>query len=125
MAQIELTPGTLIVRIEGGDRLWALKSQLDIPLAHVAGAEPAEAEARKWLHGIRLGGVHLPGMISAGTFYEHGQWMFWDVHHPERAIAIAVRDEHYSRLVVEVDDPAAAVAAIGNAAGASAGTGGS
>jgi len=118
MAQIEMTPDTLIIRIEGADRLWALKSQLDIPLGHVAGAEPAEAEARQWLHGIRLGGTHLPGVISAGRFYEHGRRVFWDVRHPERAIAITLRDERYSRLVVEVDDPAAAMAAIGNAAGA-------
>ena len=125
MAKIELTPGTLIIRLEGADKLWALKSQLDIPLGHVAGAEPAEAEAREWLHGIRLGGTHLPGVISAGRFYEHGQWVFWDVHHPARAIAIALRDERYSRLVVEVDDPAAALAAIGDAAGASSGSCGS
>jgi len=117
MAQIELTSGTLIIRIEGADKLWALKSQLAIPLGHVAGVEPAEAEAREWLHGIRLGGTHLPGVISAGRFYERGQWVFWDVHHPERAIAIALRDERYSRLVVEVDDPGAALAAIENAAG--------
>lgn len=113
MARVEVTPEALVVHIEGADRLWALKSQLEIPRAHVAGAEPAEAEAREWFHGVRLGGTHVPGVMSAGRFYEHGQRIFWDVHHPERAIAIIVRDERYSRLVIEVDDPAAAVTAIG------------
>jgi hypothetical protein len=63
-----------------------------------------------------VAGTHVPGVISAGRFYEHGQRIFWDVHHPERAIAILLRDERYGRLVIEVDDPAAALAAIGSAA---------
>ena len=115
MARVEATPEKLIVHIEGADELWALKSRLEIPLAHVLGAEPAEAEARDWFHGVRVGGTHVPGVISAGRFHEHGQRIFWDVHHPERAIAILLRDERYSRLVIEVDDPAATLTAIRSA----------
>ena len=35
-ASITLTPDTLIIDIEGTDKLWALKSRLQIPLANVA-----------------------------------------------------------------------------------------
>jgi len=38
--------------------------------------------------------------------------MFCDVHDPRKAITIRVADEHYSRLVVEVADPDATLAAI-------------
>jgi len=116
MAQIEVTPDQVIIRLQGADKLMALKSELAIPLAHITGAEPAEAEAREWWHRVRLGAVHVPGVISAGTFHHHGQRLFWDVHHPERAIALALRDDRYSRIVVEVDDPATTVAAIEAAA---------
>lgn len=51
-------------------------NRLAIPLAHVASAAPAEAGAREWLHGIRPGGTHIPGVISAGRFYSHGTWVF-------------------------------------------------
>jgi hypothetical protein len=112
MAQIELTQDQLIVHITGADQLWALKNRLEIPLAHVTGAQPAEAEAREWLHGIKVGGTHVPGVISAGRFYQQGKLVFWDVHRAERAIAISLRDERYSRLIIEVDDPAAAIATI-------------
>ena len=27
---------------------------------------------------------HLPGVITAGTFYQEGERVFWDVHDPER-----------------------------------------
>ena len=43
VAEVELTENALIVHVRGMDRLWALKSRLEIPLeislAHVAGAE--------------------------------------------------------------------------------------
>jgi len=41
--------------------------------------------------------------------------VFWDVHHPEKTIVIDLRDERYNELVVEVDDPEAAVRLIQNA----------
>ena len=104
-ADISISDDVLVVDIRGADRLWALKSRLEIPLGHVAGAGPAEAEARQWLHGARLGGTHVPGVLSAGRFYSHGRWVFWDVHHPAKAIGIDLRDERYSKLVIEADDP--------------------
>ena len=104
-ASINVKDGSLIVDVEGADKLWALKSRLEIPIANVVGAAPAEPEARDWLHGMRLGGTHIPGVISAGRFYAHGTWVFWDVHDPAKAIGIELRGEHYGRLVVEVDHP--------------------
>jgi hypothetical protein len=38
--------------------------------------------------------------------------VFWDVHDPAKAIAIALRDEHYSKLMIEVEDPANQVSII-------------
>jgi hypothetical protein len=102
----------LVVNVEGPDRFWAFKSQLRIPLAHVAGSERAVDEARQWFHGLRVGGTNLPGVITAGNFIEREGWVFWDVHDPERAIAIHLHDDHYARLVIEVADPDAAIATI-------------
>ncbi len=112
MAEIEVTDDQLVVHINGADRAWSLRSQLTIPLTAVVGAEKDDDEARKWLHGIRIGGTHIPGVISAGSFRSHGDWVFWDVHDPDRAVAILLKDWHYARLVVQVDDPDAAVGAI-------------
>lgn len=108
-----MTPEMLVVRMEGADKLWALKSELRIPREHVIGASSAAAEAGEWFHGMKLGGTSLHGVITAGRFYEHGEVVFWDVHHADKAIAIHLRDERYDRLVIEVDDPAATIAAIG------------
>jgi len=116
-AEISISGDALIVNIRGADRLWALKTRLEIPLGHVTGVGPAETEARKWLHGVRLVGTEVPGVVTAGRFYSNGKWEFWDVHHPAKAIGIDLRGERYSRLVVEADDPGDQIRRIGEAAG--------
>jgi hypothetical protein len=117
VATIELVDDALVVTVEGADKLWSLHSRLSIPVAHLVGADREADEARKWLHGIRVGGTHVPGLISAGTFHSDGQWVFWDVHDPDKAIAIHLRDERYGKLVVEVADPDEAVDRIRAAIG--------
>jgi hypothetical protein len=57
------------------------------------------------------------GVITAGTFYQEGERVFWDVHDPEKTVVIRLKDEHYARLVIEVEDPPATVAAIQEALG--------
>jgi hypothetical protein len=38
--------------------------------------------------------------------------VFYDVHDPEGTIVIDLDHEHYTRLVIEVEDPAATVALL-------------
>jgi len=115
MAEIELTPTTLIVHITGTDRFFALKGQIEVPLEHIAEVQPSAPEAHQIWHGLKVGGTNLPGVITAGRFLQHGELAFWDVHDPEKAILIRLLDENYARLVIGVNDPAATAAAISNA----------
>lgn len=111
MAEVVIDKSNLIVRMEGLDKLWALKSHLSIPLANVRGAtiDPGIVKERK---GIRAPGTHLPRVITAGTFHIDGERVFWDVRDGAKAVVIELTDERYARLIVEVDDPAATVALI-------------
>lgn|SRR5512146_240044 len=109
MVDLAILAGKLTLHVRGADKLWALKSSLEIPLAHVAAIRHDPAVARGWYHGVRMPGTNIPGVITAGTFYQHGQRVFWDVHDPERTVVIELRDERYNELIVEVADPQAAV----------------
>lgn len=109
MVDLSVSDGKLILHVRGADQLWAFKSSLEIPLAHVAAIRSDPAIAHGWYHGIRMPGTNLPGVLTAGTFYQDGQRIFWDVHHPEKTVVIELRDERYNELIVEVADPAAAV----------------
>ena len=114
MTNIDIANDTLVLTVRGFDAVLALKKHLEIPLAHVTRAEVGvAAEARDRLHeSLRLPGTYLPGIITAGSYREHGRWMFWDVHSGERAITIWIAHEKYDAIVVDVDDPATAVARI-------------
>ncbi|MGW2182373.1 hypothetical protein ACWCXX_30650 [Streptomyces sp. NPDC001732] len=114
MAHISIADNNLIVEIEGLDKLWALKSRLTIPLAHVRGAT-ADPGIVKEPKGLRSPGTHLPGVVTAGTFHVDGERVFWDVRDPAKAVVIQLADERYARLVIQVSDPRATVALVEDA----------
>jgi hypothetical protein len=111
---ISIEGDVLVVVVLGLDKLWSMKSQLDIPLEHVRGAsiDPAIVQGPK---GWRGPGSNLPGVITAGTFHQDGKRIFWDVHHGDNAVVIELQHDSFERLVVEVDDPYATVALIESA----------
>jgi hypothetical protein len=115
MVEMEIQGGTLHLEVKGIDKLWAFKSSLTIPLEHVRGARRDPEVASVWYKGIRAPGTYIPGVITAGTYYQHGKRVFWDVHRAENTIVIDLADERYDQLIVEVADPEAAVARIGEA----------
>lgn len=118
MVDISVTGGRVVLEVEGMDKLWALRSRLEIPLAHIRGVRADPEVARGWWHGLRIGGTQMPGVITAGTFYQHGKAVFWDVHDPEHTIVIDLADERYDRLVMEVADPEGTVRQLSATIGA-------
>jgi len=111
VAVISVQGDDLVVEMEGLDKLWALKSRLTIPLANVRGAtvDPGIVGEPK---GLRAPGTHVPGVITAGTFHQDGEKVFWAVRDAKKAVVVELSDEHYTRLVVEVDEPREVVAMV-------------
>ncbi len=109
MVDLSIAGGNLELHVRGADKLWALKSSLEIPLQHIGGIRADPSVAHGWWHGIKLPGTNIPGVLTAGTFYQHGKRVFWDVHNPENTVVIELRDERYDELIVEVADPLSTV----------------
>jgi hypothetical protein len=114
LVDLSVAESKLTLHVRGADKLWAFKSSLEIPLVHIASVRADPEIARGWFHGLRLPGTNVPGVITAGTFYQDGKRVFWDVHHPEQTIVIDLHDERFNQLIVEVADPEAAVQLIQN-----------
>ena len=112
MVDLSISGGNLVIAVRGANKLWAFKSSLEIPLQHVAGIRADPSVARGWWHGLRIPGTNIPGVITAGTFYQDGKRVFWDVHNPDNTVVIELHDERYNELIVEVADPNAAVGLI-------------
>jgi hypothetical protein len=117
MVKVSIENDRVRFEIEGWDRLWALKSQLEIPLSHILAVRADPEPARGWWHGLRFPGTQIPGVLTAGSFYQSDGFVFFDVHDPERTIVIDLDHEHYKRLVIEVEDPAEVVQRIRAAVG--------
>jgi len=112
MVDLTVEEDKLVLHVRGMDQLWSLKSTLEIPLRHITGARADASVAHGWWHGFKMAGADIPGILLAGTFYQHGKRIFWDVHNPDNTIVIELRDERYGELIVEVADPTAAVELI-------------
>ena len=112
MVKTEIIDGNLILHMEGMDKVWALKSQLTIPLEHITGARMDAEIVHGWWRGIKFPGSNIPGVLTAGTFYQDGKRIFWDIHHPEAAVVISLTHESYNELVIEVADPEGLIAQL-------------
>lgn len=115
MATIEIKDGALTVHVTGIDRLFALRSSLSVPLAHVARVVPRPAVPELWAieAGTKFRGVQRPGTLCAGTVTQgDGEgYVFCDVHDPQQAIAVELHHDACKRLIVELSDETPEVAA--------------
>lgn len=115
MVDVTLQGGKAVFEVEGWDKLWALRSRLEIPLEHIKGARVDDEAAKGWWHGVKVGGTNIPGVITAGAFYTSGRFVFYDTHEPEQTIVVDLNHETYDALILQVRDPAGAVKLITDA----------
>jgi hypothetical protein len=112
MVTVTIEGDTVVFDVEGMDKLWSFRSRVTIPLTHIVDAETNADQVGRWWHGFKLIGADFPGLFAAGTFYYHGELVFWDVTDPERTIIVSLDHERYKKLIVEVRDPAAVVSSL-------------
>jgi len=112
MVNVSLLDDRAVFEVEGVHKLWALRSRLEIPVAHITNAEFDPDQVGRWWHGWKLLGSDVPGLFAAGTFYYHGELVFWDVLDPAKTIIVSLDHERYKKLILEVADPAGIVALL-------------
>ncbi len=106
MATLDIRDHSLVVSIEGIDKLFTFRSTIVVPLTHVVGIS-----VRPDLTGImnmpvhtQFRGVRVPGSLIAGTLVlaDGSGNVFCDVRDVESAIAIDLRHDQFKRLIVEL-----------------------
>ncbi|MGA9775474.1 MAG: hypothetical protein WBU92_06085 [Candidatus Dormiibacterota bacterium] len=112
MTEYTIGESSLELKVEGMDKLWALRSHLSIPLRDVTEVHSEPDAGAGFSGGVKVAGSRIPGVLQAGTFVGSDGMMFWDVHRPGHAIVISLQHEHYKALVVDVEDPEVAVQEI-------------
>jgi hypothetical protein len=124
LVDVQISNGILELRVRGLDKLWAFKDSIQIPLASIEIARIDAERARAGPEGVRNPGTSIAGVIRAGTFTAGVNRTFWDVHNPDNAISIKLRnpqdlfagiDDRYDEFIVEVENPAETVERINRA----------
>jgi hypothetical protein len=108
MITINREGGNFIFEVNGMHKLWALKSQLTIPAAHILNAHQDLESIRGW-RGWKAPGTYIPSIITAGTFYKDGNRIFWDASNIEKCIIVDLQDEEYKKLIIEVENPVSSI----------------
>ena len=112
MVNIYLQGDKVLFEVAGWDKVWSFKSSLEIPVEHIIAVYAAPNIEMNFLDSLKLLGTSIPKVFRAGTFYQHNEIIFWDVHNTENVIVIELEHEHFKKLVIEVDNPAEAIAMI-------------
>ena len=84
-------------------------------MEHIIRAYQDSDPSMGWFDGWKVAGTDVPHVFRAGTFWLHGEKVFFDVRNPQNTIAVELKDEDYTELIVEVDDPASAVQTLDRA----------
>jgi hypothetical protein len=117
MVNVTVEDGRAVFEVEGMHKLWAFRSRIEIPVEHITNVEVNHDQVGRWWHGFKLIGTDAPGLFAAGTFYYHGETVFWDVHDTTKTIIVSLEHERYKKLIVEVADPNRIAAELNAAAG--------
>ena len=106
-----ISANNLEIRLSGMSALWTLKKSFTIPLKNVVGAtyDPNAVSLPK---GLRSPGLHIPRIITAGSYSLNGERHFWHVSSGKNTVVIRLRNEKYSQIVIEVANPEELVSKI-------------
>lgn len=75
MVTIEKHGKNFVFEIRGFHKLWALKSQLTIPVENIVEAYPNQ-QRLDFLPGLKMPGTHIPGTYNCRHLYFEGRYHF-------------------------------------------------
>jgi hypothetical protein len=113
MVTIKKVANDFVFEVNGLHKLWAFKSQITVPADHILDVHQNKGPLSMW-KGVKMPGTNIPFVFTAGTFYKNGKKTFWDVVKKDNSIVVELKDSSYSHLIIEVENPEAAIALLKN-----------
>lgn len=104
--KLSIDNGLLHVKLEGLEKVWALKSSLSVSLANVTevrAKEPDEKPRSYWT-GLRMPGTFVPWVLKAGTYFTSFGKEFWYVTAGKGFLVLYLKEGAYQRVVLGLDD---------------------
>ncbi len=100
----KISGDSLRIEFTGLSVLWTLKRAIQFPLKNILGAtfDPNSIALPK---GFRSPGLHVPKILTAGSYSKDGERQFWFVSSGRNAVVLRLKNEKYSQVVIEVPNP--------------------
>lgn len=103
MVAIEIQEHNYVFHIKGMHKIWALRSKITVPKNDVIKAYQDPEELHEFC-GFRVG-TYVPFVIIAGTYFLKGKKNFWDMTREKNTIIVALKNQYYHKLYIEVENP--------------------
>src|ERR1700751_4732366 len=111
MAQLLVDDNVVTVSLSGIEKAEALHGDVSVPRAAVVSAR-AVPNGMEEVHGLRMPGTGLPGVIMVGTWREAERVTFAACHGRRPAVVLELTGQQYDRFVVTVENPGEVAAAL-------------
>jgi len=112
VADLTITDDSVTVELSGLEKVEAVHGSLTIPRSAITEAAVAP-DGLAEVHGFKLTGSWIPGVIAAGIFRGSQGSTFAVCHGHKPAVVLHLTGQRNDIVVVTVDDPEEVVAALG------------
>jgi hypothetical protein len=103
MAKLVINEDTVTIAMSALEKAEALHRDLTFPRSAVTDVQVV-ANAMQEVHGLRLPGTSLPGVVLVGSFVSRDAHTFAVCHGDGPGIVISVTGQHYDRVVMTTDN---------------------
>jgi len=111
VANLEITDDTVTVALTGAEKLEALHGDVTVPRSAVTSVR-AVPDGMPEVHGLRMPGTGLPGVILVGTWRSPDGTTFAVCHGHKPAVVIELTGQRFDKIVATVDNPEEAVTSL-------------
>ena len=111
MAKLLVDNNAVTVSLSGVEKAEALHGDVSVPRTAVVSVRVVP-DGLDEVHGLRMPGTALPGVIMVGTWRDKQGVTFAVCHGRQPAVVLELTGQHYDRLVVTVENPGEVAAAL-------------
>jgi hypothetical protein len=111
MAKLLVNDDIVTVSLSAVEKAEALHGDVSVPRSAVASARVVP-DGLDEVHGLRMPGTGLPGVIMVGTWRDKERVTFAACHGRRPAVVLELTGQQYDRFVVTVENPGEVAAAL-------------
>ena len=111
MAKLLVDDNVVTVSLSVIEKAEAFHGDVSVPRTAVVSARVVP-DGLDEVHGLRMPGTGLPGVIMVGTWRDKQGVTFAACHGRRPAVVLELAGQHYDRLVVTVENPDEVAAAL-------------